>query len=126
LSIIELYSVLARNRNDGRITESAYRQTFAEFFTKIADNEAFATAPVSDTLILSAVDFIVQHNINATDAIILRSAIVLQQLLHESGNMLLFCDALSQIRAAQAEGVTMLDPEEDTGERLQQLLGMMP
>lgn len=36
-------------------------------------NEAFSIASVDDELILSALDSIAQHNINATDAVILRS-----------------------------------------------------
>lgn len=122
LSIVELYSVLVRKRNDGRITQSAYRQTYAEFFTEIADNEAFETSPVSDTLILSAADLVEKHNINASDAIILRAALDLQQLLYESGDTLLFCAADKRlIRAAQAEGITTLDPEEGAVEYLREL-----
>lgn len=102
VTILELYSVLVRKRNDGRITQSAYRQIFTEFVAEITDNEAFITTPVNDALILSAADFVEVHNLNATDAIILRSALDVQRALGEAGDTLLFCAADKRlVRAAQ-------------------------
>jgi predicted nucleic acid-binding protein len=72
---------------------------------------------------MPVLDLIAQHNINATDAIILRSCLNLQQLLQNQGHRLVLwsCDK-RLLRAAQNEGVEVLDPEVETKAQLQMLL----
>lgn len=94
-----------------------------ELNQEIIDNEAFSIASLDDELVLSALDLIAQHNINATDAINLRSCLNLQQVLQEQGHRLVLwsCDK-RLLRAAQHEGVDVFDPEVGTKAQLQTLL----
>ena len=75
------------------------------------------------SFLMPVLDLIAQHNINATDAIILRSCLNLQQLLQNQGHRLVLwsCDK-RLLRAAQNEGVEVLDPEVETKAQLQMLL----
>ena len=93
-------------------------------------NEAFVHVPVSrmmcaDDLLLSALGLVLKHNLNATDAAVLRSALNRQQALRQTGHELLFwtCDK-RLIRAAQSEGLSAFDPETETLARLHELLGL--
>lgn len=72
----------------------------------------FAVTSVNDQLLHDAELFIPKHNINATDAIILRSALTLQQTLRAAGDDVVVWAADKRlVRAAQAESLAVLDPE---------------
>jgi predicted nucleic acid-binding protein len=75
IGILEIISVLVRKRNDGRLSTKLFTQAMVELNQEIIEDEAFSIASVDDDLILSALDLIAQYNINATDAIILRSCL---------------------------------------------------
>lgn len=123
IGILEIISVLARKRNDGRLSLRLFTQVMIELNQEIIEDEAFPIASVDDELILSALDLIAHHNINATDAIILRSCLNLQQALQNQGHRLVLwsCDK-RLLRAAQHEGVDVFDPEVETKAQLQTLL----
>lgn len=91
-----------------------------EFKNEVIDREEFITTSVNDSLLLSALDLISKHNLNATDAIILRSALVLHQTFAE--DLILWTSDKRLGRAAQDEGLLLFDPEEETVEHLHQLL----
>jgi predicted nucleic acid-binding protein len=96
-----------------------------EFRAEVIDHEEFSAASVSDALLLSALDLIAKHNLNATDAVILRSALNLQQVLRETGDeLMLWTSDKRLVRAAHGEGLTAFDPEEETIGHLHQLLGV--
>jgi predicted nucleic acid-binding protein len=89
----------------------------------LIDHAEFSTSPVDD--MLSALDLIAKHNINATDAVILRSALNLQKVLQGTENQLMPWTADKRLaRAAQSEGLTVFDPEVETISNLHQLLGI--
>jgi predicted nucleic acid-binding protein len=123
IGVLEIISVLVRKRNDGRLSPKLFAQAMVELNQEIIEDEAFSIASVDDRLILSALDLIAQHNINATDAIILRSCQNLQQILQSQGHRLVLwsCDK-RLLRAAQLEGVDVFDPEVETKAQLQALL----
>lgn len=123
VGVLEIISVLVRKRNDGRLSPELFTQAMLELNKEVIEDEAFSIASVNDELVLSALDLIAQHNINATDAIILRSCLNLQQLLQNQGHRLVLwsCDK-RLLRAAQNEGVEVLDPEVETKAQLQMLL----
>jgi predicted nucleic acid-binding protein len=123
IGILEIVSVLARKRNDGRLPPKLFAQAMFELNKEVVDSEGFSVASVDDELILSALDLITKHNINATDAIILRSCLNLQQVLQNQGSHLVFwsCDK-RLLRAAQHEGVVVFDPEAGTKAQLEALL----
>jgi len=88
---------------------------------EIVANEAVTVISVDDDLLYSAMNLIAKHNMNATDAIILRSALELQKVLDEQANhMLLCCCDKRLLRAAQKEGIATLDPETDSLEAIAQ------
>jgi len=65
---------------------------------------------------------IVQYNINATDAIVLRSCLNLRANVEERGERLIFwsCDK-RLLRAAHQENIEVFDPETETLSRLRLL-----
>jgi len=125
LGILEIVSVLVRKRNDGRLSRELFEQAMVEFKAEVIDHEEFLAASVNDELLLSALVLISRHNINATDAAILRSVLNLQQALQSAdGELMLWSSDKRLVRAAQAEGITAFDPEEETMDHLHQLLGI--
>jgi predicted nucleic acid-binding protein len=125
LSVLEIASVLVRKRNDGRLSQKSFQQTMIEFKAELIAHAEFSTSPVDDMLLLSALDLIAKHNINATDAVILRSALNLQQILQRTEDRLMLWTADKRLaRAAQSEGLTVFDPEVETISHLHQLLGI--
>ena len=125
LGILEIVSVLVQKRNDGRLNQTLFEQAMIEFRAEVIDHEEFSAASISDALLLSALDLIAKHNLNATDAVILRSVLNLRQVLQEAGDELMFWTSDKRlVRAAQGEGVTVFDPEEETISHLHQLLGV--
>jgi predicted nucleic acid-binding protein len=127
IGILEIISVLVRKRNDGRLSTKLFAQAMVELNQEIIEDEAFSIASVDDDLILSALHLIAQYNINATDAIILRSCLNLQQVLQDQEHRLVLwsCDK-RLLRAAQHEGVDVFDPEVETKAQLQILLSGSP
>ena len=124
LGILEIVSVLVRKRNDGRLDQALFEQALIELKAEVIDHERFLIAPVDDDLLLSSLELIAKHNLNATDAVILRSLLNLRQNMEIiGGGLVLWTSDKRLARAAQAEGVTVFDPEIDTMERLHGLLG---
>lgn len=125
LGILETVSALVRKRNDGRLSQAAFEQAMVEFSAEAIDHEEFSVTPVNNDLLLSALDFIAKHNLNATDTVILRSALDLQQVLQVRGyNLMLWTADKRLVRAAQREGILAFDPELETIDHLHQLLGI--
>lgn len=75
LGVLEVVASLTRKQNDGRLSRSAYEQALIEVRTEIIDQAEFRLAALSDELFFRALDLIARHNLNATDAVILRSAL---------------------------------------------------
>src|SRR4051812_41037101 len=81
LGILEIISILVRKRNDGRLDQMLFEQAMAEFKAEVIEREEFLATSVDDVTILASLDLIARHNLNSTDAIILRSALNLSQIL---------------------------------------------
>ncbi len=125
LGVLEIFSILVRKRNDGRLDQILFEQAMAEFKAEVIDQEEFRAASVDDILVLSSLDLIAKHNLNSTDAIILRSALNLSQVLQTQGDSLsLWTSDRRLIRAAQNEGLAVFDPEIETIDTLKQFLGI--
>ncbi len=123
MGILEIISVLVRKRNDGRLNRALFEQAMIEFRAEVIDHEEFLATSVNDALLLSALDLIAKHNINATDAVILRSVLNLRPTLREEGSEVTLWTADKRLaRAAQREGIAAFDPEVETMGRLRQLL----
>jgi predicted nucleic acid-binding protein len=125
LGILEVISILIRQRNDKRLPRPAFEQAMAEFEAEVASNSQFTKSSVSDALLKSAIPFLAKHNLNATDTVILLSALNLQKSLRQSGEDLILCAADNRLaRAAEAEGIKVFNPETDTLDTLRQMLGV--
>jgi predicted nucleic acid-binding protein len=125
LGILEIVSVLVRKRNDGRLSRELFEQAMVEFKAEVIEHEEFLAASVNDELLLSALVLISRHNINTTDAAILRSVLNLQQALQSpDSELMLWSSDKRLVRAAQTEGILVFNPEEETIAHLHQLLGI--
>ncbi len=123
LGIVGVVATLVRKRNDGRLSPTLFAQAVDKLKAEVIDHEEFAVASVDDALLLAALDLITKHNLNATDAVILRSVLNLRQIIEDAGDQLMLwvCDK-RLARAARDEDIAVFDPEEETLDRLHQLL----
>jgi len=123
LGILEVVSILVRKRNDERLTPSLYAQALTELERELINNDIAQSTLINDHLILSGLGLIRKHNINASDAIILRSVLNLQNDRSVSNRIIFWCSDRRLIRAAAAEGIEIFNPETDTLQRFTQLHG---
>jgi predicted nucleic acid-binding protein len=123
LGILEIISILVRKRNDSRLDQRLFEQAMIEFKAEVLDHDAFSATSIHDGLMFSSLDLIVRHSINATDALILRSALDLRQALQETGQELLLCSSDKRLaRAAEEEGLSVFNPESATADYLYQMI----
>ncbi len=102
----ELTSVLNRRFREGDMTRAVYRSVKEQMKRDAATTP---TVPVDNQLIETSVRLLDSHPLKTLDALYLAGALNLQQSSHAD---LLFVSADRQlIRAAQAEGLKVLDPE---------------
>jgi predicted nucleic acid-binding protein len=112
ITVLETLSILVRKRNGGQIDQRSYEDAVIKFQTEVVTNAMFAITSVNDQLLHDAELFIPKHTINATDAVILRSALTLQQTLRATGDDVVLWTADKRlVRAAQREALPVLDPE---------------
>lgn len=125
IGILEVVSILVRKRNDGRLSEGLFSQAMANFRAEVIDTGDFSITSVTDSMILSALSLIAKHNLNATDAVILRSAVDISQgLSTEEDQLVLWTSDRRLAQAAQREGIAVFDPEVETVDSLDGLLGI--
>ena len=123
MGILELVSILVRKRNDGRLSETLFAQAMTNFKAEVIDNEAFSPVSVTDAQVLSALKLIEKHSLNATDAIVLGSVMeISQELEAEEDQLMLWTSDLRLARAAQAENISVFNPELETEDSLHRLL----
>jgi hypothetical protein len=73
----------------------------------------------------ASLSLVLKHNINASDAVVLRSAINWRDSLKQpSEDLMLWTSDNRLARAAAAEGIKVFNPEKETEETLRQLLGI--
>ncbi len=78
IGVLEMISILVRKRNDGRLPTDLYNQAVLTLNQELIQDKEFRIAPVNDDLLLSAIELIAKHNLNATDTVILRSCLDLR------------------------------------------------
>lgn len=121
IGVLEIVSVLVRKYNDGRLSPQLFSQAILELHQEIIENEDFVITAIDDSLIISALALIGRHNLNATDAIILKSCLDFQAGL--PGDRVILCTSDKRLgRAAQQEGIPVFDLEVDTLAQLEALL----
>ena len=125
IGALEVFWIFVRKRNDGRITVSDFVQAVMRFDQEVtADDSDFELLPTPDSLLQTAMDFVDRHSINGTDALVLCSALETGSHLRNAGDDLVLVAADQRLlRAAQAEGLSVLNPETDSQQTLTALIG---
>ena len=118
----EIISVLVRRRNDGSISSETYTKAVSQIRREVLMPGEFVLESATDELVQRSFAFIDPYSINATDAVVLRSALDASEALRAQGETLVLVTADARlVRAAQAEGLTTFNPESDSSETLDAL-----
>jgi predicted nucleic acid-binding protein len=107
LGFTELVWVLQRRRNVGRLDPLAFTAVYQQFRD---DCEQVVWVGLSWDQVQASVVWIVHHNLNATDALHLQVA--LSQRVSGGGQVYLVSSDRRLVRAARAEGLVCVDPEQ--------------
>jgi len=114
----EVISVLVRKRNAGVIPEEAFSQAMAALRAEVISAVDFQLVAVEDTLVFASYLLIEKYSLNATDALVLRSASEVASIKRREGHdVILLASDRRLLSAARTEGIQILDPETDTQER---------
>ena len=123
VGMAEVISILWRKRNSGRLTLRNYAQAVLDFDAEVTNATAINKVITSTSDVISAFPLIVRHSINATDAILLRSALNLSADFRMRGNDLaLVASDQRLLRDAQMENLLTFNPETQTTADLDLLL----
>jgi len=115
VAVGEVVSILVRRHNDGALEPAEYHEAMRHFRGQVVDGQEFRLESVGREVIRASLRVIERHSLNATDALVLRSALDLAALLRLAGDDLVLVAADARLlRAAEAEGVETLDPESGT------------
>jgi predicted nucleic acid-binding protein len=116
----EVVAVFHRHRNAGRVSPSLFNTTYTHFEE---ETRHVRLLPVRNHQMDASIRHLLVHNLNATDALHLQVALEVHSRLHREGNVLLFFAADRRLlRAAQAEGLPIFNPEVGTSAQLASLL----
>jgi predicted nucleic acid-binding protein len=112
MSVLEVISILVRKNNALVLSATGYQQAMAEFDKEVVHAADFTKDSITDTLVYASSPFIEKHSINATDALVLRSALDFAVNLRKAGDdLVLVASDQRLLRAAQAEGLDIFNPE---------------
>jgi len=116
----EVVAVLHRHRNAGRVTQSLFNTAYAYFEE---ETRHVRLLPVRNHQMDASIRHLLVHNLHATDALHLQVALEVHSRLQRQGEVLLFFAADRRLlRAAQAEGLAIFNPEVGTSAQLESLL----
>ena len=123
VGLAEVISILVRKRNAGKIAPAIFSQALLDFNAEIVNAAAVQKLVADNSLVMDALSLIIAHSINATDAVLLRSAIDLAAILRMHGDeLILVASDQRLLRAAQTEGLLIFNPETQTIADLNALL----
>lgn len=123
ISTGEVMSILVRRKNNNRINADDFSQALENFRAEVIDSAAFQLASIEDALVLASHPLIEQHSLNATDALVLRSALDAAAMVWPAGHdTVLIASDHRLLRAAQAEGLQTFNPELNTQTYLDALI----
>lgn len=124
LGAAEVAAALVRKRNIGAITSVFFAAAMAQLRIEVLAAADFTKLPADNSLINASIALLNKHALNATDGIVLQSALAMAALLRADGHDLVLLTADQRLlRAAQAEGLVTFDPENDDQSTLDTLLG---
>jgi predicted nucleic acid-binding protein len=111
-SYAETYSILQRRHNSGAIDQPLFTTAVSALETEVVYGPVFSLLSIDDATVFASTTIMSRHNLNATDAAILTLLLDYSQTLPggPSGCLLIAADR-RLLRAAGAEGFSVLDPE---------------
>jgi predicted nucleic acid-binding protein len=122
IGLAEVVSILVRQRNTGQLPQPKYAQTFTDFVNEVVlppDPRKLRAGDVT-----RAFRFIESYSLNATDAILLRSALDFAGQLRAAGHELVVVASDQRLlKAAGAEGLLAFNPETQSTADLDALIG---
>ncbi len=115
LGVAEVVSILVRKRNAKILSPLIVSQAFKNLEAEIINQPLIRKLDADADLINAALPLIIRRSINSTDAILLRSALDLAASLRVGkDDLVLVASDHRLLRAAQAEGLFVFDPETQT------------
>lgn len=119
----ETLSALVRRHNAGALSDAAYQQASQAVRDELMTSERVQLKSTGNDLVFASLPLIEKHNINATDALVLRSALDAAVALRAAKHDLALLAADGRLlRAAQTESLAILNPETDTVAQLDALV----
>lgn len=123
ITLGELVSIIVRRHNAGAIGDTGFDLALRSVTSEIAAAPDFPLQSVADSLVLASLPLIERHSLNATDALILRSALDAAGELQARGDeLVLVASDLRLIAAARAESLLTFNPETQAQAELDALL----
>jgi predicted nucleic acid-binding protein len=122
LAFGELVSLFVRKKNSGQISRMSYLQALADSRSEMT---SMVIQSVSDDLVWKSLPLIEQYSINATDAIILRSALNIADTLRVLGHdLVLVTSDIRLVNSAQSSKLVIWNPEKDDQSSLEELISI--
>jgi PIN domain nuclease of toxin-antitoxin system len=107
----ETYSVLLRRLHDRRIDRQAFSTSIRALQNETVSHPDFGFLRVDEDAVIAGISLMQRHNINATDAAILRVFLDYTNEHEANQRSILIASDQRLLRAAQAEGLAILNPE---------------
>jgi predicted nucleic acid-binding protein len=119
-AVAETVAALNRKKNDTQMTSTALASTI----NLLLDETDLCWQPKVDSAsVRDSLDLITRHNLNATDALHLHVVLHLQKLLSQfETNLVLVTSDQRLLRAAKAEDLITIDPEQISESELRKFL----
>ncbi len=118
-TLAETLASLNRKRNAGIVSQNVYQAVRTRLLLEAREMNILT---VTDTMIRDSLSLIERHNINASDALFLRQALDWQAQLPAGDNVVMVAADRRLLRAAEAEGLATLDPEQSNVAKVRPLL----
>jgi predicted nucleic acid-binding protein len=127
LGYTETYAVLKRKRNRGTIDALTFANAISLLQDQVIYDPDFGVLPLEPDAILASISLIESHNLNASDAAILTAYLRYSQSTSLAGSTCILIVADQRFyRAALAEGLPALDPEDLSAADVSAFLAALP
>lgn len=122
LGLLELFSILIRRKNDGRLSVEQFELTMQAIKTALVDDAEFKVFNLLEELWEHGHKLLFKYGINASDSLILASALHRAEEARLQNITLILLGSDKRLnRAAQQEGLRVFDPEVDSWESIASL-----
>ncbi|MDQ2731500.1 MAG: hypothetical protein M3Y56_07565 [Armatimonadota bacterium] len=120
IGVGEVFSIMVRRRNSGLVRRKRFAEIAIQVMSEIVDEDDFQLHTATDDLVRDSLSLIEQYSINATDALVLCSAVqVANDLRSEGHDLVLIASDVRLLQAGRAEGLSIFNPETDSLPQLQ-------